>query len=132
MREALRLGLEAGLGRETGTAYSNLGEYVWVVDGPAAGLELKQAALEHSHQRGLLYFEKFIGAEMLWLRFDLGQWDQLLASADDALAWDREHGGSQLSIVFLPMKARVLLSRGASAVAASLEPEYLSRARDRR
>ena len=130
MREALRLGLEAGLGWETGTAYSNLGEYVWLVDGPAAGLEQKQAALEFSRQRGLLYFEKYIGAEMLWLLFDLGQWDDVLAYADEALAWDREHGGSQLSIVVLPMKARVLLARGAAAVAASLEPEYLPRARE--
>jgi class 3 adenylate cyclase/tetratricopeptide (TPR) repeat protein len=130
MREALRLGLEAGLGWETGTAYSNLGECVWVVDGPAAGLELKREALEFSERRGLLYFAKYIRAEMLWLLFDLGHWDEVLAYADEALAWDREHGGSQVSIVVLPMKARVLLSRGAAAVAAPLELEYLPRARE--
>jgi len=67
---------------------------------------------------------------MLWLLFDLGRWDELLAYAEETLVWDDEHGGSQLSMVALPMKARVQVVRGASATAAALEGGYLPRARE--
>jgi hypothetical protein len=129
MREALRLGRELGLAFETATAYSNLAEWAWLIDGPAAGLELKRASLEVSEQRGLLYLAKFTGADMLGPLFDAGEWDELLERADDALAWHHEHGPSQLPAAALPMKARVLLWRGATGEAKALEPEYLPRTR---
>ena len=130
MRRALQIGLETGLSWETGTAYSNLGEVVWLLEGPAAGLDLKRAAVEFSASRGLIYYEKYIRAEMLWLLFDLGAWDELLTSADEGLAWDRDHGGSQVPMIALTMKVRVLLSRGRAADASALEPEYLPAARE--
>lgn len=130
MRRALQIGLETGLSWETGTAYANLAEPVWLVEGPAAGLKLKRAAADFSQSRGLIYYNRYIRAEMLWLAFDLGAWDELIANADDALAWDREHGGSQISMIARTMMARVLLFRGRTAKATALEAEYLPRAQE--
>ena len=128
MRQAVQIGLEAGLSWETGTAYANLAEPVWLVEGPAAGVELKRTAAEFSISRGLTYYGTYIHAEMLWLLFDLGRWDELVASADEALVWDREHGGSQVSMIAATMKARVLQCRGKTADASALETAYLARA----
>jgi tetratricopeptide (TPR) repeat protein len=130
MRQALRIGLETGLSWETGTAYSNLAEPIWLTEGPAAGLELKRTAVEFSISRGLTYYANYIGAEMLWLLFDIGRWDELLASADEAIRWDGDHGGSQISMIALTMKARVLACRGQTAAASALEPAYLPPAQE--
>lgn len=130
MRRALQIGLETGLSWETGTAYANLAEPIWLVDGPAAGLELKRAAAEFSAGRGIVYYEKYIRAEMLWFLFDLGVWDELISSAEEGLAWDRDHGRSQVSMIAQTMKARVMLCRGETAAANALEAEYLPHAQE--
>ena len=130
MREALKIGLETGLSWETGTVYANLAEPIWLVDGPAAGLELKRTAAEFSRNRGLIYYDRYIRAEILWFLFDLGRWDELLADADELIAWDREHGRSQVSMVALTMKARALVGRGRTAEAGELESGYLPRAQE--
>jgi DNA-binding SARP family transcriptional activator len=130
MQAALQIGLDTGLSWETGTAYANLAEPVWLMDGPAAGLELKRTAADFSLSRGLIYYDKYIRAEMLWLLFDLGRWDELVAGADELLDWDREHGRSQVTMISLTMKARVLLCRGRTAEASALEAGYLPRAQE--
>jgi len=130
LREALQLSLSGGFGFETGTSYSNLADLVWVVDGPVAGLELKETALAFTEQRGIIHHSMFVKVEMLRLLFDLGEWDALLGHAEDVLAWDRGDEPSQLSIGALPMKARVLLWRGETAEASGLELDYLPLSRE--
>jgi DNA-binding SARP family transcriptional activator/tetratricopeptide (TPR) repeat protein len=129
IRQAWQLGLETGLGWETGTAQSNLGATVWVTAGPAAGLALKRAAAEFASSRGLRYLERTIRAEMLWLLFDAGNWDELLQSADELIAWDREHGESRITMFAQTTKAKVLSARGRNREASAVEKEYLARAR---
>ncbi len=129
IRRAWQIGLDTGLGWETATARSNLGATVWVTAGPAAGLALKREAADFAVSRGLRYLERTIRAEMLWLLVDSGEWDELLASADELIAWDREHGESRITLFALTTSAKVLTARGRLQEAAALEELYLSRAR---
>jgi DNA-binding SARP family transcriptional activator len=129
IRAAWQLGLETGLGWQTGTAQSNLGATVWVTAGPAAGLELKRGAADFAVSRGLRYLERTIRAEMLWLQFDAGDWDDLLASARELVAWDREHGRSRVTMFAEMTSAKVLVARGRVREADALEGEYLAGAR---
>jgi DNA-binding SARP family transcriptional activator len=132
IREAVRLGLEAGLTWETATAHSNLAATIWVTQGPVAALEVKRAAREFAASRGLGALEKGIRAESLWQQVDAGAWDDALVSADEVLAWDLEGGPSRMSVMAQTVKVRILAERGRTAEALELEPVLLDRARELR
>jgi ATP/maltotriose-dependent transcriptional regulator MalT len=68
--------------------------------------------------------------ETLWTLFDLGEWDELLQTADELIAWDRSRGGSYFGVMALSYRARVQLWRGEAGEASSLQEEFLPRARD--
>jgi hypothetical protein len=129
VRAGVQLGLEAGLGSETGTAMSDLGATLWLSESPAAGLAGKREAAAFAASRGLAYMVKTTLAESLWLRFDAGEWDALLESADELIDWERERGSARLTMIALTAKARVLVARGDIAGAIAIEPELLERAR---
>jgi tetratricopeptide (TPR) repeat protein len=129
-REALRLGLEHGLGAETAFAYGNLAELTWYAENVARALELNQAAIEFSERRGITFVAHWCRAFRLWYLFDAGRWTEVVRSADELLEWDRGHGGSQAGIVALSYKARVLAHRGDLVSAAALQDEFLVRARE--
>ncbi|HXG25987.1 MAG TPA: AAA family ATPase, partial [Candidatus Binatia bacterium] len=130
IREAVRLGLEAGLSTETATAHSNLAAVTWVADGAVAALELKRAAGEFATSRGLVSMAKTIRAESLWQLHDAGLWDDALATGRDVVEADRAAGGSsRVSVMAQTVQARILADRGATDDAADLERDYLARAR---
>ena len=130
LREALRLGLELGLARETGIVYNNLAYQVWLAEGPAEALELSRSGIEFSERRGLVRQRMWTGAESLSMLFEAGDWDELLRRAERLLEWDRGRGGSQIGVIALTEKARVLVHRGEFRDAAALEDDFLSRARE--
>ena len=130
IREAARLGREAGLSLETATALSNLAAVIWVTEGPAAALALKREAAEFAASRGLVAYETQVRAEALWQQFDGGRWDDALASAEALIA--AEGGSSRVRTMAQTVAARVLAERGRTDEAAELEREYLARARDLR
>lgn len=132
IREAVRIGLEAGLSSETATAHSNLAATMWVTDGPVAALAEKRAAAGFASSRGLISLEKTIRTESLWQQFDAGAWDDALASADQLLGSDRESGLNRLTTMALTVKARILAERGRTSEAAELEDDFLVRARELR
>jgi tetratricopeptide (TPR) repeat protein len=129
LREALRLGLELGLGRETGIVYNNLAYQVWLAEGPAEALELSGSGIEFSERRGLVRQAMWTSAESLWMLFEAGDWDELLRRADRLIEWDRGGGGSQIGVIALTEKARVLVHRGQVREAGALEDDFLPRAR---
>jgi class 3 adenylate cyclase/tetratricopeptide (TPR) repeat protein len=129
LREALRLGLELGLGHETGVQYNNLAFQVWLASGPAEALEISAAGIEFSERRGLVRQTMWTSAESLWMLFEAGDWDELLRRADQLIEWDRGRGGSQIGVIALTEKARVLAHRGELREAATLENDFLPRAR---
>ena len=130
LREALRLSLELGLGNETIRSYGNLGDWVWVVEGPARGLDMKRAGIEFGERRGLTLPVMWAQAETLWLLFDLGQWDELLRIAGDLIERDRRQGGGQVTVVALTYMAYVFVCRGELSQAHTLAEEFLPRSRE--
>jgi class 3 adenylate cyclase/tetratricopeptide (TPR) repeat protein len=130
LREALRLSLDLGLGNETIRSYGNLGDWVWVAESPARGLDVKRAGIEFGERRGLTLPVMWARAETLWPLFDLGQWDELLRVGEDLAAWDRRQGGGQVAVVALTYTAYVLVYRGDLGNAHARAEEFLPRARE--
>jgi class 3 adenylate cyclase/tetratricopeptide (TPR) repeat protein len=130
LREALRLSLDLGLGNETIRSYGNLGDWVWAVEGPARGLDVKRAGIDFGERRGLTLPVMWAQAETLWLLFDLGQWDELLRIAGDLIERDRRQGGGQVTVVALTYMAYVFVCRGELSQAHALSEEFLPRARE--
>jgi hypothetical protein len=129
LREALRLGLELGVGFETSAAYINLAHFVWLTEGPAQALEVERAGIDFAGRRGMPGQVMWSQQEMLWFLFDLGEWDELLALADELIERDRARGGSQVGVSALVYQAEVLVRRGRTDEAPSLQ-EFLPRARE--
>jgi class 3 adenylate cyclase/tetratricopeptide (TPR) repeat protein len=130
LRRALELSLEYGLGIETVRGHINLGEQIWYIEGPARGLELMQAGIDFGERRGITSPVMWTKGQALWLLFELGEWEQLLNSADELIAWDRLHGGSYFGVWALTARAQILALRGQLGEATELEGEYLPRARE--
>ena len=130
LREALRLSLDLGLGNETIRSYGNLGDWVWAVEDPARGLDVKRAGIDFGERRGLTLPVMWAQAETLWLLFDLGQWDELLRIAGDLIERDRRQGGGQVTVVALTYMAYVFVCRGELSQAHALSEEFLPRARE--
>jgi class 3 adenylate cyclase/tetratricopeptide (TPR) repeat protein len=130
LQEALRLSLDLGLGNETIRSYGNLGDWVWAVEGPARGLDVKRAGIDFGERRGLTLPVMWAQAETLWLLFDLGQWDELLRIAGDLIERDRRQGGGQVTVVALTYMAYVFACRGELSQAHALAEEFLPRSRE--
>ena len=130
LREALRQSLDLGLGNETIRSYGNLGDWVWVAEGPARGLDVKRAGIDFGERRGLTLPVMWARAETLWPLFDLGEWDELLRLGGELIEWDRGRGGGQITVVALTYTAYVLGCRGEIGQAHALAEEFLPRARE--
>ncbi len=130
MREALRRSLDLGLGYYTVNAYGNLAEQVWLTEGPAPALDLYRAGIEVGEHRGIVFKARWIEAESLWSLYDAGAWDQLVATTDSLVRWDDSYGGSQIGVIALSYKARVLMWRDEVAEAAAAAEQFL-RVRER-
>jgi hypothetical protein len=129
LRESLRLSLELGLGYYTVNAYGNLADIVWTTEGPGPALDLYRAGVDFGRRRGIAFKARWIEAESLWTLHDLGRWDELLATAEDLIRWDERYAGSQVGVIALSYKARVLAQRGQTVEAGSLTSDFLPRAR---
>jgi class 3 adenylate cyclase/tetratricopeptide (TPR) repeat protein len=129
LREALGRGLELGLGYETGVQYNNLAFELWRAEGPTEAREISGFGIEFSERRGLVRQAMWTSAESLWMLFEAGDWDELLRRADRLIEWDRGRGGSQIGVIALIERARVLVHRGDVHEAAGLEDDFLPRAR---
>ena len=130
LREALRLGLEWGLGLETANAHLNLGDWLWQVEGPESGLEVHREGIAFAERRGLRQAAMWIRAETAWILFELGEWDDLIRAADEVATWEQANRGTQLQGITLPCKARVMLFRGQVQEAAELAARFLPVARE--
>ena len=129
LREALRLSLDLGLGLETVRVHINLGEPVWFDEGPAQALKVWRSGIDFGDRRGIVSLVRWARAQTLWALFDLGEWEELLRTADELISWEHEHGQSYVGGLALPYKAHVLVRRGAVDEAAALAEELVSRAR---
>jgi class 3 adenylate cyclase/tetratricopeptide (TPR) repeat protein len=129
LREALRRSLELGLGLETVRVHVNLGEAVWLNEGPSQALDIWRAGIDFGDRRGIVGLVRWARAQTLWALFDLGRWEELLPIADELISWEQAHGQSYVGALALPYKAHVLLRSGRIDEAAALTQELLPRAR---
>lgn len=129
VRRALALALEAGLGRETCIQYNNLGYLEWLWKGPSTGVETYREGIAFAEGRGLRL-------EALWMRtsaqetlYDLGRWDEVLATAEETVRLSQEHGYHDAMLAATADKVLVLTRRGDMEEAARLRPELVRHAR---
>jgi class 3 adenylate cyclase/tetratricopeptide (TPR) repeat protein len=130
LRAGLRLALERGYTAAAGTGYSNLGSFAWLLDGPAAGLEVHSTGIEFAERRGIPGLIAWLKAETTWMLFDLGRWDEVLEATEDVVEWDRSVGGALQGMTARAYQAQVLVRRGETAEAAALATDFVARARD--
>ncbi|MDQ2983270.1 MAG: AAA family ATPase [Actinomycetota bacterium] len=130
LQEALRIGLDTGLGDDVAAAYINLGDVTWWAEGPAAGLEIYEAGIDFTARRGIVLRDQWLRAQSVWPLFELGRWDELLEIAGEVNEWDRRHGPTQIAMLALPYAAHVRLLRGHADEAANLADDFLDRARE--
>jgi tetratricopeptide (TPR) repeat protein len=122
LREALRRGLELGLGTETSIAYNNLAYQLWFWEGPEAALRVWDEMASFCRVRGFQTMALFAQAGALESMFDVGDWDQVLRTAQEMREWDLEHGPTRVSVTALTYEGWVHLRRGGvDAAAATLE-----------
>jgi class 3 adenylate cyclase/tetratricopeptide (TPR) repeat protein len=130
LREGIRRGLELGLGTPTGIGYTNLGHFLWLMEGPRQAMAAKEEGDEFARQRGLEGVMGWNRSELVWMLFDLGEWDDLITLADERIAAAREDFRIQSATMVVTYKAIVLALRGALSEAAALRDEFLPQARE--
>jgi tetratricopeptide (TPR) repeat protein len=127
LHKGLQISQQNGRGRATVVAYNNLGHMLWFVEGPRSGLQAKLEGLEFAARRGVEAW--WIEAETIWINFDLGDWDQVLATADRLIAHSATMDESQIPGIVPPFQALVLAYRGRAREVAELPAEFLPVAR---
>jgi tetratricopeptide (TPR) repeat protein len=129
LREALRLGLELGLGQETATAYNNLAYQLWGWEGPAAAQAMWDEMIAFCRVRGFTTMAMWAEGGAMEALFDLGDWDRAMDTAEEMLMWERSHGQTRLGVTALTFKAWIHLRRGELEPLTRIVDELLSRAR---
>jgi class 3 adenylate cyclase/tetratricopeptide (TPR) repeat protein len=129
-REGLRVALETAPAALVASAHVNLGDLTWVQQGPVKGQELYEAAAELAERRGAPSAADWARMESMWTRFDLGEWDELLAIGDRILAHLQGDETSQLWVLTEAYRRDVLLHRGIGDPDEVVERRNLPRARE--
>ncbi|HWD47382.1 MAG TPA: hypothetical protein VHM23_27330, partial [Actinomycetota bacterium] len=130
LRSGLALGLELGSGYDTAVLYNNLAEPVWLVEGPEAALAVCEEGVDFAERRGLSEAAMWLRASTLGPLLDLGRWEEAVALADEAIAWDLAHGGDYLAIGCRRYVTQVLTWQGDLIAAHDLATRVLPRARE--
>ncbi|HJW59926.1 MAG TPA: AAA family ATPase, partial [Actinomycetota bacterium] len=130
LRAGLALGLELGSGYDTAVLYNNLAEPVWLVEGPRAAMAVCEDGVDFAERRGLSEAAMWLRASTLGPLLDLGRWEEAVALADEAIAWDLAHGGDYLAIGCRRYVTVILAWQGDLIAARDLSAKVLPRARD--
>jgi hypothetical protein len=129
MRLSLDTALDRGWTRESSTGFNNYASWLWLTAGAGEALPLYRRGIEFARRRGADRVETWTAAESTWPLFDLGEWDELLATVERIEANAAERGAGQSLLIGLTSKARVLFHRGDVAVAEEIAADVLPRAR---
>ena len=128
VRAAITVGLDTGLGWETAHALADLGAMVWLQEGPEPAMPLKAEAAAFAESRGMTALAETTRAQTLWMQYDAGLWDDLLADAARLVAVESDRRG-RVTMMALSATARVLVGRGRLEEASALESDILGRGR---
>jgi tetratricopeptide (TPR) repeat protein len=117
------------LGFEAATSYTNLGETIYATEGPAKQIELFEAAVEFALGRGLMHHVWWTKVSATEALYDLGRWDDALRLCEEVIAWDRDHGGSQMEVLAAQAKTLIQVWRGELSKAIGFLENDLKRSR---
>ena len=112
MRDALRIAIETGDGREAGLLYNNLGRSLWVFDGPVAAVELYRQGLAFDESRGMTGLAVWIESGSLDSLADTAELDEVVAAATRLAERTEATGQVPPRITSLAVLARVFALRG--------------------
>jgi tetratricopeptide (TPR) repeat protein len=130
LRESVDRALELGLGQETARAYLNYATFLTPVEGPERALQFFGEGVDFAERRGLTFWRMWIKAWELGVLFEIGEWDRLLADADEVLDWDPEKGRSTFGVGAMLCAAEVMAYRDRADEALGLVERFLPRARE--
>lgn len=129
MRKHLEFVLQRGETDAAGSAYINLGDAVWVNEGPIEGLKVHREGMEFSTRRGAISSAMWARAESAWMLFDTGEWDDVIRATDEVAAWVEGGGTGAAGLVAPAFKARVQLLRGNIAASGQTIQDVLPKIR---
>ena len=129
LRDALESAREAGNGLSTGVAYNNLGHFLWIMESARRGLDTKLEGVEYGLRRGLKGSALWTRMETMWVRFDLGEWDQVLETAAELLENQGTLGETQVLAVAPTFQSLVLAFRGRASEVTRAHEDFLPVAR---
>jgi class 3 adenylate cyclase/tetratricopeptide (TPR) repeat protein len=127
LRKGLSLAQQSGRVRAVVVAHNNLGHMEWLLESPRLGLETKLEGIAFAARRGAESW--WIEAETMWMNLDLGDWDQVIATADQLLELDETIDESQLPAMVPPFRAFVVALRGRAREVVSAPEQFLPPAR---
>jgi tetratricopeptide (TPR) repeat protein len=130
LQASIEIGLQHGDAGETSIAYNNYGSLRLALEGPAAALETYREGMAFSARRGMEGNRLWSAGETTWCLYDLGRWDELLTVADEVESEAQARSWSQIGLLALPERIKVLLLRGQAAEAAALVGSTLAAARE--
>ncbi|MDP9341198.1 MAG: AAA family ATPase [Actinomycetota bacterium] len=130
LQEALRIGLDLGVGRVTALAYTNLADWTSGLDGPAAGLAIYEEGMRFAERRGIVAEQMWMRAETTWRLFDAGEWDGVIRASEEIRRWYGPQGHAQPLVIAGISEARVRALRGELDRAGELMQELLPSARE--
>ncbi len=113
LREAIRLGEEAGLGQALALARANYAFQLWFREGPQAALGVWQDSQRAAETHGFVGLAQMARMGQLEALFDLGRWDEVLAMSREIQAWTgRRDRRSESGVYAMIFEAWVRLRRG--------------------
>ena len=112
MRDALRIAIETGDGREAGSLYNNLGRSLWVFDGPVAAVETYRQGREFDEARGMTGLALWIESGSLDSLADTAELDEVVTAAARLGERAEATGVVPPLITVRSVLARVLALRG--------------------
>jgi tetratricopeptide (TPR) repeat protein len=124
-REAISISEAAGDIGDAVTSYNNLGDATRLGEGPGKALELNKRAQDLGHSHGFTGEALWAEQGALPMLFELGRWDELLVNASRLIAWSQDHEATFMESVSAVFKAHVLLHRGQTRDALSLQETFL-------
>ncbi len=130
IERGLELAREIGHLPGVGIGYSNLGSTIWLARSPAESLDVYRAGIDFTLKRGMPGTAMWLKAELTWVLYDLGRWDEVLRLVEETIESERERGQSYAGIIAIPQKTIVQVHRSRAAEEASLADEVVARARE--
>jgi class 3 adenylate cyclase/tetratricopeptide (TPR) repeat protein len=130
LREALRRSLEHGISYWASVSYINLTVWTHLTEGWKGSFDLVEAGIDFAHQHGITTNAEWMTMQTLWLRFDRGDWDDLLELAESLIREDQARGGTLMGLFAMLPQALVLLERGQIDQAARIQEQLLPRVRE--